>query len=120
MTTLLEGAILTADFSEGDQVEEGAVLYTIDDSDAANSLEQAQISLSQSERSYQSTLESLEDLTVTASASGRIYTLDVEVGDEVAAGEQVATIRNSDTMTLTVPFPAGRRGPPSMWGRRPR
>ena len=106
VTTLLEGAILTADFSEGDQVEEGAVLYTIDDSDAANSLEQAQISLSQSERSYQNTLESLEDLTVTASASGRIYTLDVEVGDEVAAGEQVATIRNSDTMTLTVPFPA--------------
>ena len=106
VTTLLEGTILTADFSEGDQVEEGAVLYTIDDSDAANSLEQAQISLSQSERSYQSTLESLEDLTVTASVSGRIYTLDVEVGDEVAAGEQVATIRNSDTMTLTVPFPA--------------
>ena len=106
VTTLLEGTILTADFSEGDQVEEGAVLYTIDDSYAANSLEQAQISLSQSERSYQSTLESLEDLTVTASVSGRIYTLDVEVGDEVASGEQVATIRNSDTMTLTVPFPA--------------
>ena len=75
VTTLLEGTILTADFEEGDQVEEGTVLYTIDDSDAANSLEQAQISLNQSERSYQNTVESLEDLTVTADTAGRIYTL---------------------------------------------
>ena len=75
-------------------------------SDAANSLEQAQISLNQSERSYQNTVESLEDLTVTADTAGRIYTLDVEVGDEVTAGQQVATIRDSDTMELTVPFPA--------------
>ena len=87
VTTLLEGTILTADFEEGDQVEEGTVLYTIDDSDAANSLEQAQISLNQSERSYQNTVESLEDLTVTADTAGRIYTLDVEVGDEVTAGQ---------------------------------
>ena len=106
VSTLLEGTILTADFEEGDQVEEGTVLYTIDDSDAANSLEQAQISLNQSERSYQNTVESLEDLTVTADTAGRIYTLDVEVGDEVTAGQQVATIRDSDTMELTVPFPA--------------
>ena len=30
VTTFVEGTILTADFEEGDQVEEGAVLYTID------------------------------------------------------------------------------------------
>ena len=106
VTTLLEGTVLTADFEEGDQVEEGMVLYTIDSSDAASTLEQAQISLNQSQRSYQNTVESLEDLTVTATGSGRVLTLDVEVGDEVSAGQQVATIRDSDTMTLTVPFPA--------------
>ena len=32
----------------------------------------------------------------------------VEVGDEINAGEQVATIRNSDVMELTVSFPALR------------
>ena len=106
VTTLLEGTILTAGFEEGDQVEAGTVLYTIDDSDAATTLEQAQISLNQSERSYQNTVESLEDLTVTAASDGRILSLDVEAGDEVTAGQQVATIRDSDTMTLTVPFPA--------------
>ena len=106
VTTLLEGTILTAAFEEGDQVEEGTVLYTIDSSDAASNLEQSQISVDQAQRNYNNAVESLEDLTVTANGSGRILTLDVETGDEVAAGQQVATIRNSDTMSLAVSFPA--------------
>ena len=106
VTTLLEDTILTADFEEGDEVEEGTILYTIDSSDAANSLEQAEISLSQSERSYQNTMETLEDLTITSPVSGQVYSIDVEVGDEVSAGETVATIRDSNTMSLEVTFPA--------------
>ncbi len=106
VSTLVEGTILTAAFEEGDQVEEGTVLYTIDSSDAASSLEQAQISLNQSERSYQNTMESLEDLTVAAPVSGQVYSIDVEVGDEVSAGQQVASIRDSKTMRLEVNFPA--------------
>ena len=106
VTTLLEDTILTADFEEGDQVQAGDVLYTLDSSDASTSLEQSQISVSQAQRNYDNALESLEDLTVTATASGRILSLDVEEGDEVSAGQQVATIRDSDTMELTVPFPA--------------
>ena len=106
VTTLLEGSILSANFEEGDQVEAGAVLYTIDSSDAASSLEQSQISVNQAQRNYDSAVENLEDLTVTAGIAGRILTLDVEVGDEVSAGTQVATLRNSDVMELTVSFPA--------------
>ncbi len=106
VTTLIEGTILTADFEEGDQVEADTVLYTIDSSGASKSLEQSQISLNQAQRNYASKLEDLEDLTVTASVAGRVLTLDVEVGDDVTAGQQVATIRNYDTMTLTVAFPA--------------
>ena len=106
VTTLLEGTILTANFEEGDLVEKDTVLYTIDSTDAENSLEQSQISVSQAQRNYNSALESLDDLTVIADVAGRVYSLDVEVGDEVNAGEQVATIRNSDVMELTVSFPA--------------
>ena len=104
VTSLVEGTILTADFEEGDQVEAGTVLYTIDDSDMSSSLEQAEISLNQSHRSYDSELEQLEKLTVTAPKSGRILSLDVEVGDEVSAGQSVGTVRNSDAMRLTLPF----------------
>ena len=106
VSTLLEGTILTADFEEGDQVEEGTVLYTIDSSDAANSLEQAEISLNQAQRSYSNQLESQEDLTITAPVTGQVYYIDVEVGDEIAAGETVATVRDSQTMSLEVSFPA--------------
>ena len=106
VTTLIEGSILTADFEEGDEVEEGTILYTIDSSDASNSLEQAEISLNQAQRSYNNQLESQEDLIITAPVSGQVYSIDVEVGHDVAAGETVATIRDSQTMSLEVSFPA--------------
>ena len=106
VTTLIEGSILTADFEEGDEVEEGTILYTIDSSDASNSLEQAEISLNQAQRSYNNQLESQEDLIITSPVSGQVYSIDVEVGDAVAAGETVATIRDSQTMSLEVSFPA--------------
>ena len=106
VSTLLEGTILTADFEEGDEVDEGTVLYTIDSSDAANSLEQAEISLSQAQRSYNNQLESQEDLNITTTVSGRVYDIAVEVGDEVSAGETVATVQNSDVLCLEAYFPS--------------
>ena len=105
VTSLVEGNILTAGFEEGDEVEEGAVLYTIDSSDATSSLEQAQISVDQAQRSYDSVLAERSDLTVRSSLAGQVISLEVEVGDEVSAGQTVATVRDSDTMTLTVHFP---------------
>ncbi len=104
VTSLAEGSILTADFEEGDQVEEGTVLYTIDTSDLSGSLEQARISLEQAQRSYNSRVKDLEKLSVTAPKTGRVLSLEVEEGDDVSAGQTVATLRNSDVMTLTVPF----------------
>ena len=83
----------------------GAVLYTIDSSDAESSLEQAQISLDQAQRNYDSMLEERDDLTVRSTIAGQVISLEVEVGDEVTAGETIATVRDSDTMTLTVHFP---------------
>ncbi len=104
VTSLAEGNILTADFEEGDQVEEGTVLYTIDASNLSSTLEQAQISLNQARRSYDSRLKDLEKLSVTAPKAGRVLSLEVEAGDDVSAGQTVAALRNSDIMALEVPF----------------
>ena len=106
VTSLVEGPILTASFEEGDQVEEGAVLYTIDSSDADSSLEQARLSVDQAQRNYDSMVAQRSDLTVRASIAGQVISLEVEVGDEVSAGQTVATVRDTDTMELTVHFPA--------------
>ena len=47
--SLVRGDVLTADFEEGDMVQEGDVLYTIDSADAVNSVERAQLTLSQAQ-----------------------------------------------------------------------
>lgn len=106
VTSLVEGEVLSANFEEGDEVEEGSVLYELDSSDLSNNLEKAEISLSESQRSYNDALKSQDDLTLTADKAGTVYDLNVEVGDEVTAGEQVATIRDSSVMELTVSFPS--------------
>ena len=104
VTSLVDGTILADYFEEGDQVNEDTVLYDIDSSDMASSLEQSEISLSQAQRSYNNKLKDLADLTVTAPKAGQVVDIAVEAGDDVSAGQTVATIRDSDTMTLKVPF----------------
>lgn len=103
VTTLVSGEILSAGFEEGDVVEKDTVLYQIDSSDVANNIEKSQISLNQAQRSYESTLDKLY---VKAAISGQLFSLDVDVGDEVTQGQAIGTIRQSDTMILVVPFPA--------------
>ncbi|MBQ7255647.1 MAG: efflux RND transporter periplasmic adaptor subunit [Oscillospiraceae bacterium] len=106
VTSLVEATILTADFEEGDTIHEGDVLYTIDSSSVSGNVEQAQIALGQSRRSYQSMLDDREKLTVTASADGRIVEITVDPDDDVLPGQQIALIRDTDNMTLEVPFAA--------------
>lgn len=106
VTSLTSGEILSADFEEGDVVEKDSILYQLDSSDAANSIQTNEISLGASQRSYQQALDSQKKLSITAPAGGSVVSLEVEVGDEVTAQTVIATIRDSGTMTLKVPFPA--------------
>ena len=104
VTALVTGEILEAPFEEGDVLEEGALLYTIDTDDAQSTIDQAENSLEQAQMSYDRAVENMENLNVTASKSGTVVSLDVEVGDDVQAGQQLGTIRDSSTMELLVPF----------------
>lgn len=103
VTTLIEGDIVSDTFEEGDTVDQDTVLYTLDSSDADNSIEQAQISLEQAQRSYS---QAADSVYVESAISGTLYSLNVGVGDTVTQGQELAVIRDSDTMNLTVPFPA--------------
>ena len=106
VATHVEGDILTAPFEEGDKVEKGKVLYTLDSSDISSNLEQAQLSYRQSQRSYNKKMESVEDLNVTTEHAGRLLDLNVEVGDEITPNQVLATVRDTDHMLLKVSFPA--------------
>ena len=106
VTSLVSGEILSADFEEGDIVRKDDVLYTLDSSDAAAGVERAENSLSQAQRSYSQVQRSLGDLNVTAPAGGQLVELSVELGDDVTAGQTVAVIRDSASMTVKLPFPS--------------
>ena len=103
VTTLIEGEILSADFEEGDIVEKDSILYQVDSSDASTNIEKAQISYNQSLRSYEKTMD---QRYVRSETAGQVYSLDVQLGDEVKQGQAVGTVRDASVMTLKVPFPA--------------
>ena len=101
--SLVDGKILTGGFEEGDKVEEGDVLYTIDSSDASTNLEKASIALQQAQRSYDKTVDRQY---VRAEVDGTVSSLKVAKGDEVTSGQEVAVIRDNSKMTLALEFPA--------------
>lgn len=104
VTSSVQGEVLSCTFEEGDTVTKGQTLYEIDKTDMENTISRAQLSLQQSQNSYNQTVESLDDLTVRAEDSGMVIELYVEQGDQIEAGAKIADIRDSSTMELRIPF----------------
>ena len=103
VNALVSGTVLTADFAVGDTIEEGTVLYTIDSSNASNSVEKAQLSLDQAQRNYE---DAVDAQYVRSTIGGTLASYKVAVGDVVTAGQEVATVRDASTLLLTLEFPA--------------
>ena len=104
VTALVAGEILSADFVEGDIVEKGTVLYQINTKDAETNIKSAELNLQKSQLSYNNVLKNLSNLNVVAPNAGTITELSVKLGDNVASGQKIGTIRNSSTMSLSVYF----------------
>ena len=100
---MVKGTILTADFELGDTVSKGDVLYTIDSSDVASSVEKAQLSLEQAQSSYD---DAVDAQYIRSSVRGTVSSLKVKAGDVVSAGQEVAVVRDDSTLLLTLDFPA--------------
>ena len=105
--SLVEGKVLTGEFEEGDVLDEGTVLYTLDSSDASTNFEKAEIAMQQAQRSYDKVVDRQY---VRAEVDGTVSTLKVAKGDEVTSGQEVAIIRDSSKMLLTLEFPAADDG----------
>ena len=101
--SLVDGKVLTGTIEEGNIVEESNVLYTIDSSDASTNFEKAEIAMQQAQRSYDKVVDRQY---VRAEVGGVVSSLKVTKGDEVTSGQEVAVIRDSSRMLLTLEFPA--------------
>lgn len=104
ITSLVTGEIISADFEEGDQVTEGQVLYVIDQSDIAQSLESAERSLSEAQTTYNKAMNQLGGGTVKSTQTGYIETISIHAGDTVQGQATIGTLYNDDSMTLRVAF----------------
>lgn len=101
--SLVKGTVLTADFEVGDTIEKGTVLYTIDSSDVATSVEKAQLALEQAQRSY---ADAADAQYIRSVIGGTVASIKVKAGDYVTAGQEIATVRDDSSLLLTLEFPA--------------
>lgn len=104
ITALVSGDVLSANFEQGDMVNEGDVLYEIDASDAQTSIENADISYQRSQIDYNKAAENYANLTVKSKISGTVKNLYVKRGDSVSQGSKIADIYDDSTLNLTVTF----------------
>ena len=106
-TTEITGVYVSA----GDTVEAGDLLYTQDDSELDEEIEEYQDELTELQNTLSDASdqlselnERLSDLKVTAPFSGRITDVTVRTGDTVGTGTKLATLVDDSKMTLTQYF----------------
>ena len=104
ITALVSGNVLSANFEQGDVVNEGDILYEIDSSDAKNSIENADISYQRSQMDYQKAADNYSNLTVTSDIAGVVKNLYVKEGMSVNSGTKIADIHDDSSFILTVTF----------------
>ena len=96
ITSLVRGEIISSPFEEGDYVNEGDLLYQIDDEDAQLTLEKAQMSVDEAN-------DNVEKLNIYATATGRLTNFSLSVGDSVGNG-LIGNIVSTEVLTVDVPF----------------
>lgn len=100
----VRGDILSAPFEEGDDVQEGDILYVVDSSDMDSSLHSRQVSLKNARKKYEELLEDRSKLITYSEYDGVITKLYVEEGDTVRKDQVIADIVDKDTMLIDLPF----------------
>lgn len=107
----IKGEIIACNFEEGDEVKKDQVLYVIDSSDMQTSIDRANLSIEKAQTSYEDAVKNYNDanrdMNVAAPTSGVITSLNVDEGDKVNNGTQVATIKDNSKMKLTITFNSG-------------
>ena len=110
-TTASEAEITGVYVSAGDTVEVGELLYTQDDSELDDQIQEYEDQSTEQENQlddYQEQLAQLQEeiaaLTVKAPFAGRITDVAVDMGDNMAAGTKLATLVDDSQMCLTQYF----------------
>ena len=101
VNTLVSAEVLSDTFEEGDLVEKGQLLYTLDSSDASSSQSQAQNSYTQAQSSYS---QAVKAKYPTADMSGTVSEVYVSNGDTVSAGTELLKIVGDNNIYIDFVF----------------
>lgn len=115
VSTLISAEILSDTFEEGDLVEKGQLLYTLDSSDATSNQTQAQNNYAQAQNNYAQTQNSytqaqnsydqaVKSKYPTADMSGSVSEVYVSNGDTVNAGTQLLKIVGDNNIYVDLQF----------------
>ena len=112
---VVKGEIIEAPFNEGDEVKKGDILYRFEMTAATNAIEtaennveKARTNLSNRQSNLSKTQENIDNLTIKATASGKVEGLSLLVGED--ASGMVCTITNYKEQTVTLPFNSSKVG----------
>lgn len=100
----VSGDITYCPYEVGDEVNEDDVLYQFDTESFDLTMERQQISLKQSQKSYEDALEQREDLNIRAKVGGIVSGINLKVGEEINAGTKIATVSDTENMEVVLPF----------------
>ena len=101
VSTLVDGEILGDTFEEGDLVEKGQLLYTLDSSDASSALTQSQNSYTQAQSNYD---QAVKNKYPSADMSGTVSEVYVRNGDAVNAGTEILKIVGDNNICIDFIF----------------
>ncbi len=92
--------------SEGEYLSKGDVIATLSNDSASDDLLTSQLSLRESELSYQSSQEQLDEYSVTAPISGTVIEKDIKAGDTLdssnSGSQTLCVIADMSAMTVTI------------------
>lgn len=106
VTSLVSGTVIEDTFAEGDEVEKDRLLYQLSSTSGEAGVTTAENSLTQAKNNYDRVLRSQGKLSVTTPVGGAVVKINVEIGDQVNIGQEVARVENRAVMCLKVQFPA--------------
>lgn len=105
ITLTTGGTVQEVFVAEGDFVEEGTPLYTIDSTDAYAALEEAQKTVNNYQKQLQAIYDSYNDLTIRPPFNGKLLLEDmpeITVGSSLGTGTTVAKLVDDSKMKLTL------------------
>jgi len=98
------GLLLKTYYKEGDQVNQGDILFELDGSDYQKNLKQAEINLGQARLTYEKTTNEISNLNMVAPFNGQVTGILINEGDTVSANTSILTLIDTSRLKMTLPF----------------